>query len=138
MWYSILPGAVWFGAVHTCSHTCFIDRFMMSEGGDPLSLPFTSKTGQSQSVAQNRQASFSYITSIKRKYIFWHFIDIISDFRILKIELNERYFLPFLIDFYPSIPAILDYHCHLFRHYENCSLDSCKVENSLCFKSEGR
>ena len=51
-----LPGAVWCGAV--CSHTRFIDRFMMSEGGDPLSLPLTSKTGQYHSVAQNRQTFF--------------------------------------------------------------------------------
>ena len=51
--YSILPGVVWRGAVHTR----FIDRFIMSEGGDPLSLPFTSKTAQSHSVAQNRQMS---------------------------------------------------------------------------------
>ena len=42
---SILPGAVCWGAVYTCNHTRFIDRFMMTEGGDPLSLPFTSKTG---------------------------------------------------------------------------------------------
>ena len=56
--YSTLPRAVWCSAVHTCSHTRFIDRFMMSEEGDPLSLPFTSKTGQSHSVAQNRQTSF--------------------------------------------------------------------------------
>ena len=48
---------VLYDAVHTCNHTRFIDRFMMSEGGDPLSLPFTSKTGQSHSVAQNRQTS---------------------------------------------------------------------------------
>ena len=41
---SILPSAAWCGAVHICSHTRFINRFMMSEGGDPLSLPFTSKT----------------------------------------------------------------------------------------------
>ena len=45
------------GTVHTCSHTRFIDRFMVSEGSDPWSLPFTSKTGQSHSVAQNRQTS---------------------------------------------------------------------------------
>ena len=51
MRYSILPGAVWCGAVNTCSHTRFIDRFMMSEGGDPLSLRFTFKPGQSLSVA---------------------------------------------------------------------------------------
>ena len=51
--YSILPGAVWCGAGHTCSHTHFVDRCMMSEGGDTLSLPFTSKTGESHSVAQN-------------------------------------------------------------------------------------
>ena len=50
-------GAVRCGAVHTCSHTRFIDRFFMSEGGHPLSLPFTSKTGQSHSVAQNRLTS---------------------------------------------------------------------------------
>ena len=56
--YSILPGAVWCGAVHTCSHTRFISQFMMSEGGNPLGLPFTSKTGQSHSVAQNRQTWF--------------------------------------------------------------------------------
>ena len=55
----ILPDAVWCGAVH--NHTRFINRFMMSEGGDPLSLPFTSKTGQSHSVAQNRQTSFLFV-----------------------------------------------------------------------------
>ena len=43
-----------------CSHTRFIDRFMMSEGGDLLSLPFTSKTGQSLSVAQSRQTRFFF------------------------------------------------------------------------------
>ena len=53
-------GAVRCGAVHTCSHICFINRFMMSEGDDPLSLPLTSKTGQSHSVAQNREASFFF------------------------------------------------------------------------------
>ena len=79
MRYSILPGAM-VGAVHTCSHTRFIDRFLMSEGGEPLSLPFTSKTGQSHSVVQNRQTSF--FTIILRKGIFWHFIDIISHFRL--------------------------------------------------------
>ena len=42
--YSIFPGAVCCGAVYTCNHTRFIDRFMMTEGGDSLSLPFTSKT----------------------------------------------------------------------------------------------
>ena len=69
MRYSILPGAVWFGVVHTCSHTRFIDRFVMSECGDPLSLPFTSKTGQSHSVAQNRQTSvFSSLASKERTY----------------------------------------------------------------------
>ena len=41
--YSILRGAVWSGTVHSCSHTGFIDRFMMPEVGDPLILPFTSK-----------------------------------------------------------------------------------------------
>ena len=51
--YSILPVAVWCGAAHTCSHTSFI---MVSESGHLLSLPFTSKTGQS--VAQNRHSSF--------------------------------------------------------------------------------
>ena len=63
MRYSILPGAVWCGAMHTCSYTRYIDRFMMSEGGDPLSLPFTSKTGQYHSVTQNRD-EFIYFTSI--------------------------------------------------------------------------
>ena len=48
------------GAVHICSHIRFINRFLMSEDGSPLSLPFTSKTGQSHSVAQNRQTSFSF------------------------------------------------------------------------------
>ena len=62
--YSILPGAVCCGAVYTCNHTRFIDRFMMTEGGDPLSLPFTSKTGQSHSVAQNTQTCCFYFTSI--------------------------------------------------------------------------
>ena len=56
--YSILRGALWCGTVNTCSHTRFIDRFMMSEGGDPLSLPFTFKTGQSYSVAQNIHTIF--------------------------------------------------------------------------------
>ena len=55
------------GAVHKCSHTRFINRFMMSEGGDPLSLPFTSKTGQSHSVAQNRQTSFFFFTLLASK-----------------------------------------------------------------------
>ena len=41
------------GAVHICSHIRFINRFLMSEDGSPLSLPFTSKNGQSHSVAQN-------------------------------------------------------------------------------------
>ena len=67
MRYSILPGAVCYGAVHTYSHTRFIDRFMMSEGGDPLSLQLTSKTGQSQSVAQNRQASCFVFTLLAFK-----------------------------------------------------------------------
>ena len=62
--YSNLPGAVWCGVVHACSHTRFIDRFMMSEGGDPLSLPFTSKTGQSHFVAQNRQMSFFVVVVV--------------------------------------------------------------------------
>ena len=61
MRYNILPGAVRCGAVHICSHPCFINRFMMSEDGGPLSLPFTSKTGQSHSVAQNRQARFFFV-----------------------------------------------------------------------------
>ena len=52
--YSILPGAVWCGAVHIY----FIDRFMMKEDGDPLSLSFSSKIGQCHSVAQNRQTMF--------------------------------------------------------------------------------
>ena len=72
MRYSILPGAVWCGAVHICSHTRFIDRFMImiSEDGDPLSLPFTSKTGQSHSVAQNRQFFFFFtlLASKERTY----------------------------------------------------------------------
>ena len=55
-----LPGAVWCGAVHTCSLTRSIDRFMMSEGGDPLSLPLASETGQSHSVVQNRQTIFFF------------------------------------------------------------------------------
>ena len=68
--YSILPGGVWCGVVHTCSHTRFIDRFMMSEGGDPLSLPFNSKTGQSHSAAQNRQTIFFFtlLASKERTY----------------------------------------------------------------------
>ena len=45
----------WYGAVHICSN---IDRFIMSEGSDPLSLPFTSKTGQPHSVALKGQAFF--------------------------------------------------------------------------------
>ena len=51
-----------------CSHT--IDRVMMSEGGDPLSLPFISKTGQSHSVAQSRQTSliFNLLASKERTY----------------------------------------------------------------------
>ena len=57
VWYSILPGAVWCGAVHTCSHTPFIDRFMMSKG-------------QSHSVTQNRQTSFFFysLASKERSY----------------------------------------------------------------------
>ena len=85
--YSILPGAGWCGVVHTSSHTRFIDRFMMSEVGDPLSLPFTPKTMQPHSVAQNRQTSFFFffffrLLASKERTYFWHFIDIISDFRL--------------------------------------------------------
>ena len=138
MRHSILLSDVWCSVVHTCSHTRFIDRFMMSEDSDLLSLPFTSKTGQSHSVAQNRQMIFFYFTSIYRKDIFWHFIDIISDLKDIQGRTELTIFLPFLIDFYPSIPAIPDFHCHLSRHYKNCSHDSCRVENSLSFKGEGR
>ena len=60
MRYSILPGAVLCGAVQTCSHTRFIDRFMISEGGNSLSLPFASKSGQSHSVARNRKTSLFF------------------------------------------------------------------------------
>ena len=72
MRYSILPGVVWNGAVHTCTHPRFIDRFMMSEGGDPLSLHFTSKTGQSHSVAENRQASFFFF------FFFFFFFSLLA------------------------------------------------------------
>ena len=68
--YSILPGAVWCGALHTCSHARFIDRFMMSESVDPLSLPFTSKTGQYHTVAQNRQTSFFTLLASKKRTLF--------------------------------------------------------------------
>ena len=68
--FSILPGAVWCGAVHTCSQTRFIDRFIMSEGGDPLNLPFISKTGQSHFVAQNRQTSFFTLLACKGRAYF--------------------------------------------------------------------
>ena len=63
MRYSLLPGAILCGAVHTCNHTRFIDRFMISEGGNSLSLPFASKSGQSHSVAQNRKKSLFYFIS---------------------------------------------------------------------------
>ena len=58
------------GAVHKCSHTRFINQFMMSEGGDHLGLPFTSKTGQSHSVAQNRRTSlfFTLLASKEKTY----------------------------------------------------------------------
>ena len=42
---------------HQSKQVCnLIDRFMTSEGSHMLSLPFTSKTGQS--VAQNKQKIF--------------------------------------------------------------------------------
>ena len=68
--YSILPGGVWCSAMHTFSHTRFVDRFMMSEGGDPLSLPFTSKTGQSHSVSakQTDELFFTLLASKERTY----------------------------------------------------------------------
>ena len=74
MRYSILPGAVWCGAVRTCSHTHFIDRFMMSEGDDPLSLPFNSKTGQSHSVVQNRQTSVVVVVVFFVLFFFVFFV----------------------------------------------------------------
>ena len=37
-------------------------------------------------------------------------------------------FLPFLIDFYPGIPATQSFPCHLSRHYENSSHVSCRVK----------
>ena len=40
---------------------------MMSEGCDPLSLPFTFKTGQSHSVVQNRQTSFFFVALLAPK-----------------------------------------------------------------------
>ena len=43
---------------------------MMSEGGDPLSLPCTSKTGQSHSVAQNRQSTFLFLLASKERAYF--------------------------------------------------------------------
>ena len=39
-------------------HTCFIDQCMMSDGSDPLSSPFTSKTGQSHSVVHKTDDFF--------------------------------------------------------------------------------
>ena len=36
--YSSLRGAARCGIVHKCSHTRLTDRFMMSEGGDPLNI----------------------------------------------------------------------------------------------------
>ena len=51
-----------------CSHTLFIDRFRLSEGVDPLSLPFTSKTGQSHSVAQKNRQTVLFI------YLFFFFL----------------------------------------------------------------
>ena len=106
-----------------CSHTRFIDRFMMSESGDHLSFPFTSKTGQSHSVAQNRQTVLFllYLDLKKGHTCILAFYRHIPDFRPngYSIKLKERYCLPLLIDFYASIPAILDFRCHLSRHYEN-------------------
>ena len=52
------------GAVHVVTYSHFINRFMMSEGSDSLSLPFTSKPGQLCSVAQNRPFFFFYFTRI--------------------------------------------------------------------------
>ena len=81
--------------VHTCSHIRFIVRFMVSEGGDPLCLPFTSKTEQSHSVAQNRQTSsfvffFFFFTSIKGHILaFYNHNFRLQTYRIFKIELNE-------------------------------------------------
>ena len=75
-----------------------------------------SQTGQPHSVAQNWHASF----------FFFHFINIISDLKATQDKLNERFL------------SRLDFHCHLSSHYENCSHDSCRVENSLSLKGEGR
>ena len=69
--YSILPSAVFCGALHTCIHTRFTDRLMMSEGDDPLNLPFTSKTRQSHSVAQNRQTSFLFTLLAAKERIYF-------------------------------------------------------------------
>ena len=44
---------------------------MMSEGGDPLSLPFTSKIEQSPSVAQTDRRDFIY-------FIFFFFTSLAS------------------------------------------------------------
>ena len=85
MRYSILPGAVWCKAVHTCSHTSFVDRFMMSEGGDPLSLPFTYKTGQSHSVAQNRQTRFSFF------FFFFFFFTLLASSTCLTVDIRSAF-----------------------------------------------
>ena len=102
MRYSILPAAVWSSAVYTCSHTSFVDRFMMSEGGDPLSLPLTSKTGQSHSVAQNRQTSFFF-------FFFFFFFTLLASSACLTIDIRSTFTfslykpLPFTCIFFLTI-----------------------------------
>ena len=68
VFYVVLYGAV--RCIHVVTPVLSID-FMISEGGDPLSLPFTSKTGQSHSVAQNRHASYSFtLLALKERTFF--------------------------------------------------------------------
>ena len=73
-----------------------IDRFMTSEGGVILILPFTSNTGQT--VAQNRQRIF-FICALRVQR--GHFMAFymhnfkLKNKRELEIELHEHDFLPF-------------------------------------------
>ena len=62
---------------------------MMSEGGDPLSLPFTSKTGQSHSVAQKQTDECFFFTSLASKQRTYF------DFRLKDTQYRTDIFMSF-------------------------------------------
>ena len=114
-----------FKSKNVCS---FIDRFLTSEGGGTFISPFTSKTGQSvaqyrqkivfilpftsktgQSVAQYRQKIVFILTLLLKEGHIWHFINLLLDSG-LKGTRDRTKCLPFLIDFYPCIPATHSQH----------------------------